>query len=343
MSENLKKIYSKNLYIYVTLILTLLVCFYLFDILKFFIISFIVAYLTNPVTTFFNKYFNRTFSSFISILFFVLAFLLLLILILPIIIEQAQNLILILPTYISDFENFIRNLNIKNLFSDTSKIIDISMFIKPISNNFLDTGNKLINNSIQFFNSFFNIILVLVISFYMSLEFSKIKLFFYEIADKSNFKDFKKLVIEIDHVLSDFLRGQGLVCLILSTFYAITLFFIGIKFGILLGIFSGIISFIPYIGAFLGGGLTLLLGFFQFGISIELIFLLIIFITGQFLESYYLTPKFVGNAINLHPIWIIFALLTGAYLSGIVGVLISLPIAAIFGVLVRHYFKQLFK
>ena len=98
----------------------------------------------------------------------------------------------------------------------------------------------------------------------------------------------------------------------------------------------------PYLGSFIGGGLTLILGFLQFGISPQLIFVFIIFIFGQLFESYFLTPKLVGEAIKLNPIWIIFALMTGAYLSGFVGVLISIPIAAIIGVVVRHYFTKLF-
>ena len=113
------------------------------------------------------------------------------------------------------------------------------------------------------------------------------------------------------------------------------------KFGILLGIFAGIISFVPFIGAFLGGGLTIILGFSQFGLSFELTILLLIFVFGQLLESYYLTPKLVGDAIKLSPIWIIFALSTGAFLSGFVGVLISLPVAAVLGVIVRYYFIKL--
>ena len=245
------------------------------------------------------------------------------------------------PNSISKQE-FIREINTKYFFNDKLKSLDISFLFKPLSNTLLRSGNELINNSIQFFNSYFNIILILVISFYMSLEFEKIKSFFNDLAGKSRFKDFKKLTTEIDHVLSKFIRGQGLICLFLAAFYAISLLLVGIKFGILLGIFSGIISFIPYVGAFLGGGLTLVLGFFQFGMSIEMLILLLIFVSGQLLESYYLTPKFVGNAINLNPIWIMFALLTGAHLAGFVGVLISLPIAAIFGVLVRHYIVKLF-
>ena len=156
-----------------------------------------------------------------------------------------------------------------------------------------------------------------------------------------NFEDFPILIKEIDKVLSKFIRGQGLVCLTLSIFYAVALFLVGIEFGIMLGIFAGIISFVPFIGAFLGGGLTIILGFSQFGLSFELTILLLIFVFGQLLESYYLTPKLVGDAIKLSPIWIIFALSTGAFLSGFVGVLISLPVAAVLGVIVRYYFIKL--
>ncbi len=85
----------------------------------------------------------------------------------------------------------------------------------------------------------------------------------------------------------------------------------------------------------------MILGFSQFSFSLELLILLLIFIFGQLLESYYLTPKLVGDAIKLNPVWIIFALSTGAFLSGFVGVLIALPVAAVLGVLVRYYFIKL--
>ena len=86
-----------------------------------------------------------------------------------------------------------------------------------------------------------------------------------------------------------------------------------------------------------------MLGASQFGFSSQLLFLSLIFISGQLFESYFLTPKFVGNAIKLNAMWIIFALLTGAHLAGFFGILISLPAAAIVGVLVRHYFNKIFE
>ena len=332
--------FKKN-YLYIFIILLLFITIYLFEVLTPFAIAFIIAYLINPLKIIFDKYMNKTFSSFLSVIIFVLGFLSVLILILPIILYQIQNFITVLPEYLSYAKDLIIEINDKYLFSEKIKNIDYTSFFKPLSSNIVTSGNNLITNGIEVFNGVFNIVLIFIITFYMSLQFNKIKLFLYDFADKSHFEDFPILIKEIDKVLSKFIRGQGLVCLTLSIFYGIALFLVGMKFGILLGIFAGIISFVPFIGAFLGGGLTIILGFSQFGLSFELTILLLIFVFGQLLESYYLTPKLVGDAIKLSPIWIIFALSTGAFLSGFVGVLISLPIAAVLGVIVRYYFIKL--
>ena len=336
MSDN-----SKKIYLYAFILVLFLIIIYLFEVVTPFAIAFIIAYLINPLKIFFDKYLNQTFSSFLSVIIFVLGFLSVLILIIPIIFHQIQNLITIAPEYLRDAENFIKEINNKYLFSEKIKTIDYTSFFKPLSKNLLTSSNHLISNGIEFFSSVFNIVLIFIISFYMSLEFNKIKLFLYNFANKSHFEDFPILIKEIDQVLAKFIRGQGLVCFILSVFYGIGLFLVDIKFGIILGIFAGIISFVPFVGAFLGGGLTMILGFSQFSFSFELLILLLIFIFGQLLESYYLTPKLVGDAIKLNPVWIIFALSTGAFLSGFVGVLIALTVAAVLGVLVRYYFIKL--
>ena len=343
MSNLTKKIIEKNFHFYLFLLLILLVIIFLFEVITPFCIAFIIAYLTNPIKKLLDKYVNKTFSSFISIIAFVLFLVSILLLILPIIFYQIQNLIESLPLYVTEIENFISEINNKYLFSEKIKTIDYTNLFKPITKGLISSGNNILSNSIEFIASFLNIVLIIVVSFYLSLEFNKIKAFIYNLAKKSNFTDFPLLVKEIDSTLSKFIRGQVLVCIILSIFYATGLFLVDLKFGILLGMFAGLISFIPYVGSFLGGGLTIILGISQFGISSELFMILIIFLVGQLSESYFLTPKLVGEAIKLNPVWIIFALLTGAYLSGFVGVLISLPAAAILGVLIRYYFILLFK
>ena len=176
----------------------------------------------------------------------------------------------------------------------------------------------------------------------MLLELDNIKVFFSKITDTSNLNFFSKILYEIDQSLSRYLRGQGLICIILSCFYSFSLFIVSLEFGIILGIFLGLISFVPYIGAFLGCLIALILGLIQFGLGLEIIFILIIFIFGQLLESYYLTPKFVGEAVSLNPLWIIFALSLGGKFFGITGILIAIPLAAIFGVILRYWFSNVF-
>ena len=343
MSDLLKIKKSKMFNIYITLFLILVLMLYLFEVIVPFALAFIVAYIVSPLKNWLGNYLNKTLASLLSILCFIISISFVLVLISPVIIKQLQNFISMIPLYSSKIEILLNQFNSNYLLKEKLESGYYINFLKPFSKNLISAGNEIINNGILFFNSLLNIVLVLVISFYMTLELQKVKSFLFLVAKKANFYDFPKLMEEIDVVLSRFIRGQGLVCLILSVFYSITLYLIDINFGILLGLFAGLISFIPYVGAFLGGGLALILGFSQFGFSNELLFLLVIFISGQLIESYYLTPKFVGNAIKLNAMWIIFSLLTGAHLAGFIGILISLPVAAIVGVLVRHYFNKIFE
>ena len=146
---------------------------------------------------------------------------------------------------------------------------------------------------------------------------------------------------EIDKKLAAFVRGQGTVCLILASYYAITLTMTGLEFGVVIGVFAGLISFIPFVGAIFGGLLSIGLAYLQFEAWTNIVIIAGIFILGQILEGYILTPKFIGEAVGLHPVWVIFSLLAGGALFGFLGVLLALPMAAIVGVLFRfcidHY------
>ena len=146
---------------------------------------------------------------------------------------------------------------------------------------------------------------------------------------------------EIDKKLAAFVRGQGTVCLILASYYAITLTMTGLEFGVVIGVFAGLISFVPFVGAIFGGLLSIGLAYLQFEAWTNIIIIVGIFMLGQILEGYILTPKFIGEAVGLHPVWVIFSLLAGGALFGFLGVLLALPMAAIVGVLFRfcidHY------
>ena len=143
---------------------------------------------------------------------------------------------------------------------------------------------------------------------------------------------------EIDQVLSGFVRGMGSVCLILGVFYGGALQIAGLEFGLIIGLFAGLISFIPFVGMAVGLVLATVLALFQFlPDRPEMIALVVaIFIIGQVLEGNFLTPRLVGRKIGLHPVWVIFGLLALGSVFGFVGMMLAVPIAAAIGVLVRH-------
>ncbi len=134
------------------------------------------------------------------------------------------------------------------------------------------------------------------------------------------------------------LSRMGSVSLILGSYYALGLWAIGLDFGLAIGAFAGLVTFIPYLGAIIGGGLALGFGVFEFwGDWSKLWFVAGIFLSGQIIEGNFLTPKLVGTSIGLHPVWLLFALSVFGGLFGFVGLLIALPVAASVGVLVRFF------
>jgi predicted PurR-regulated permease PerM len=149
------------------------------------------------------------------------------------------------------------------------------------------------------------------------------------------------LAREIDAAISGFLRGQTGVCLILGSFYALALTLTGLNFGLLIGLISGLITFVPYVGSMTGLVLSLGVAVAQFWPDYGSILMVLgIFLVGQFLEGYVLSPKLVGESVGLHPVWLIFALLAFGYLFGFVGLLVAVPLAATIGVLVRFALRQ---
>ncbi|GAB6197516.1 AI-2E family transporter [Lysobacter xanthus] len=145
-----------------------------------------------------------------------------------------------------------------------------------------------------------------------------------------------RLARESDVVLAGFLRGQFMVMLILGIGYAVGLQIVGLDLGILIGLVAGLLTFVPYVGPaslLVLGGIAALV---QFGDWQHVVGVLVVFSIGQVVESYWLTPKLVGDRIGLHPMAVIFAVLAGGQLFGFLGMLLALPIAAVANVLLRY-------
>lgn len=147
----------------------------------------------------------------------------------------------------------------------------------------------------------------------------------------------RKLARESDSAIAGYVRGQALVCLCLGSIYAIGLSLVGLQFGLVIGLVAGAISFIPFVGTFVGAVMAIGMALAQFPPEwMAVVKVAAVFLFGQVLEGNVLSPKLVGDRVGLHPVWIMFALLAGGSLFGFVGILVAVPTAAIIGVIVRH-------
>jgi predicted PurR-regulated permease PerM len=152
---------------------------------------------------------------------------------------------------------------------------------------------------------------------------------------RANAETVRRVMADIDVTLSGFVRGQSLVCLALGIWYAIGLIAVGLDFAVLIGLFSGILSFVPFVGTLIGAALAVGLAVIQFDTWLGILLTLGVFVVGQVVEGNVLTPRLVGDRVGLHPVWVMFALLAGGSLFGFLGVLIAVPAAAALGVLAR--------
>jgi len=188
-----------------------------------------------------------------------------------------------------------------------------------------------------------SLFLIPILTFYLLRDWDSILLHFGALVPESQRDTVFQLARETDDVLSAFLRGQLLVMAALATIYSLGLGLVGLKFAIAIGVVSGLVSFVPYLGFVFGillAGLTVAL---EPDPLWQLVGVLVTFTLAQFIEGSVLTPKLVGDRIGLHPVIIIFAVAAGGQLFGFFGILLALPAAAVLSVLVRFAYNRYLK
>ena len=196
-------------------------------------------------------------------------------------------------------------------------------------------AGQLISGGLAVFNILSLVFITPVVAFYLLRDWDRIVATVDLWLPRDHAPVIRKLLGDIDIKLAGFLRGQALVCLLLGIFYAIGLTVVGLHYGLIIGLATGLVSFVPYIGMMLGAGIGIAVAFFQFESWIGVAIVAGIFLAGQFLEGNFVSPILVGDRVGLHPVWLMLAVLAGGALLGFVGVLIAVPAAAAIAVLMR--------
>ncbi len=176
-------------------------------------------------------------------------------------------------------------------------------------------------------------VLTPIVAFFMMKEWPVMKDWIDSLLPRHSYQTIKDLLAQIDTKLSGFVRGQLSVAFVLAVAYALALSLAGLKFGFLIGVMAGVLSIIPLVGSTVGLLTAVLVAWFQTGEWGYVGLIACIFLVGQFIEGNFLTPKLLGKSVGLHPLWILFALLAGGSLFGILGMLLAVPVVAVIGVL----------
>ena len=206
-------------------------------------------------------------------------------------------------------------------------------------------GDQLLQTILASFSGVLNavvlFVIVPVVAFYLLYDWDNLIAKVDGLLPRDHAPVVRDLASQIDRTMAGFVRGQGTVCLILGIYYAVALMLVGLNFGLVVGFIAGALTFIPYVGALVGGVLALGLALFQFwGDWLWIALVWAIFQSGQFVEGNILTPRLVGQSVGLHPVWLIFALSAFGALFGFVGLLVAVPVAAAIGVISRFAIAQ---
>ncbi|MBS0185634.1 MAG: AI-2E family transporter [Proteobacteria bacterium] len=306
-----------------------------------FIIGIVVAYALSPSVNFLEKYkINRATGSLCILSSFFLSIAALFLFAFPFVQDEIISLTKVIPSL-----GVHLHTHAMSLLDEMSKFISPEDWIRVqnYAKTFLGDSLKwlahligdLLTNSLALANIIALMIVTPLVSFYFLKDWPKILNSLKALIPKKASPTILRLVKQIDDALSGFARGQALVCFILSIYYGLSLSLTGLHSGLAIGLLTGFFLFIPYVAVLTGFSIATIMSFVQFDDWTHRLVVIGIFLVGQVIEGNFLTPRLVGERIGLHPLWIIFAVFSGAYLMGFLGVLIAMPMIAIIGVLFK--------
>lgn len=270
-----------------------------------------------------------------------LVFILAAILVIPSLLNQAAALFDTVPALVRDLQSWLAE-RFPDMGDESSTI---RQSLNQIGATIEQRGGELLNQVFTSALSLINVLVLLflvpVVTFYLLLDWDRMVAQIDDLLPRDHAPVIRKIAGDIDKALASFIRGQGTVCVIMGIYYAALLMIVGLNFGLVVGFVAGLITFIPYVGALVGGVLAIGLALFQFwGDWWTIAMVAAVFFSGQFFEGNILTPNLVGSSVGLHPVWLIFALSVFGLLFGFVGMLVAVPVAAAIGVLARFLLSE---
>ncbi len=313
-----------------------------------FIAALVIAYLLDPLARRLQRLgLSRLWATTLIIACFALVLAFILVFGIPALAHQIAALVSRLPSDVMRFQTFLINqlAPILERVGSSDLMPQIQKYLSEFAGQAASWLAKFLPSLVsggQAIVSFLSVVVITpVVVFYLLMDWRKLELWINANLPHPYRVTIWQLGREISVAIDGFLRGQVLVCVFLGFIYAFGLWLVGLNSGITIGLIAGLISFIPYVGSLTGLVLALGVAIGQFWPDWTMILAtLSVFLVGQFIEGNILSPRLVGQAIGLHPVWLMFALFAFGSLFGFGGLLIAAPMAAIIGVFVKFSLKK---
>lgn len=322
--------------------------FYLLQPILFpFVFGALVAYLGDPVVDFFERRrVNRTLGVVLVFVIFSAMLVACTLFMVPLLLDQLDAFIRNIPQF---YNWTVQVLGpwLQERFGLQAGIITPLDWSSQLADNWqsvgkmmAQTGKKITGSGLSIVASLASLALVPVVAFYLMRDWDILMARMLTLMPVAWQKNTALMVREGDEVVGAFLRGQIIVMAALGVIYGTGLWIVGVKMALLLGLIAGMASLVPYLGFIVGIVASLIAAYLQFHDWSVMFWVVVVFGVGQSIESMVLTPILVGDRIGLHPVAVIFALMAGGQLAGFVGIVVALPVAAVFAVFARHGFSQ---
>lgn len=312
------------------------------EILLPFVTGLLVAYCFNPLTDLLERSLvPRWASAALIVVLLTVGFILSLVYLVPMLITQAQELAFALPGRMEQLKGVLEGL-VRERLGDAAPRVEaaIQEAFAALNNNWDSMASWVAQSLWTQGKALFNFVSLMLVTplvvFYLLVDWKPMLAQVDTWLPRQHAGPLRTLATDINAAVGAFVRGQGLVCLILAIFYAIALTLLGLEHGLLIGLATGVASFVPFVGWALGTIVATTLAVVQFWPDVMPVLMVFgVFMAGQILDTSFLSPQIVGSRVGLHPVWVLFALIAFSYLFGVVGVLLAIPLAAAVGVIVR--------
>jgi len=312
-----------------------------------FVIGITLAYVLNPAVNFVQRSgISRGWASLVVLLGVLALIAGVILMMTPLVVTQIGGLLARLPTYVAQLQEVVQSIDPQlNQWLGHERAVQLETSLAQ----FLGSGVEFIGNltaqvaqsGLTVINTIAVLFLTPVVAFYLLLDWEAMVAGIDDLLPREHRREVRTVLDQIDRAMAGVIRGQGGIMLVLCIYYGAALTLAGLNFGLVIGLITGLLSFVPFLGFITGFVLSMGIATVQFApdwLFVGIVF--IVFVIGQFLEANILYPRFVGQSININPVWLMFALFAFFFLFGIVGLLLAVPLSAITATLIRYAVRR---